>query len=83
MIDLKLSRKNTQECHIVLEENLDDTGAYSEQTPQKSLHLVGSSEWSCKSLSLHDNKSYRRPLSSRLENKETVVVSRISNQWIC
>jgi hypothetical protein len=28
MIDLMLSRKKIQKCHVVLEENLDDTGAY-------------------------------------------------------
>jgi hypothetical protein len=59
MIDLMLSRKKIQKCHVVLEENLDDTGAYWEQAPPKSLHLVGSSKWSCKSLSPCSNKTYR------------------------
>jgi hypothetical protein len=40
MIDLMLSRKKIQKCHVVLEENLDDTGAYWGQTPKNLCFLL-------------------------------------------
>jgi hypothetical protein len=35
MIDLVLSRKKIQKCHVLLEEKFYDTGAYWEQAPRK------------------------------------------------
>jgi hypothetical protein len=40
MIDLMLSRKKIQKCHVVLEKNLDDTDAYWEQAPQNLCILL-------------------------------------------
>ena len=40
MIDLMPSRKKIQKCHVVLEENLDDTGAYWEQAPKNLCILL-------------------------------------------
>jgi len=40
MIDLMLSRKKIQKCHVVLEENLNDTGAYWEQAPRNLCILL-------------------------------------------
>jgi PHP family Zn ribbon phosphoesterase len=38
--DLMLSRKKIQKCHVVLEENLDDTSAYWEQAPRNLCILL-------------------------------------------
>ena len=40
MIDLMLSRKKIQKWHVVLEENLDDTGAFWEQAPRNLCILL-------------------------------------------
>jgi len=40
MIDLMLSRKKIQKCHVALGENLNDTGAYWEQAPRNLCILL-------------------------------------------
>jgi len=40
MIDLMLSRKKIQKCHVVLEENLDDTGVFWAQASRNLCILL-------------------------------------------